>query len=111
MRGFDLRERVARCGRRASGFMDARDVMEFEARVKEASFGVGSGVVIAVILLDAALSEVREGKPLVRCTILGEISDWYMRRKMFACIIPSQKGLIKFQLSDMRKRHQIFLRC
>lgn len=75
MRGFDLRERVARCGRRASGFKDARDVMEFEARVKETSFGVGSGVVIVVISLDAALSEVREGKPLVRCTILGDISD------------------------------------
>lgn len=109
MRGFDLRERVARCGRRASGFMDARDVMEFEARVKETRFGVGSGVVIAVISLDAALSEVREGKLLVRCTILGDISDWYMKREKFACIIPSQKGLIKFQLSDIRKGHQIFL--
>lgn len=109
MSGFDLRERVARCGRRASGFMDARDVMEFEARVKEARFGVGSGVVIAVISLDAALSEVKEGKLLARYTILGDISDWYMIRKKFACIIPSQKGLIKFQLSDVRKRHQTFL--
>lgn len=89
--------------------MDARDVMKFEARVKEARFGVGSGVVIAVISLAAALSEVREGKPLVRCAILGDISDCYMRRKKFACIIPSQKGLIKFQLSDIRKRHSIFL--
>lgn len=108
MRGFDLKERVARCGRRASGFMDARDVMEFEARFKEVRFGVGSGVVMAVISLDAALSEVREGKLLVSCTILEDISDWYMKREKVACIIPRQKSLIKFQLSDIRKRQQIF---
>lgn len=69
MRGLDLSERVARCGRKASGFMDAREVMEFEARVREVRFGVGSGVVIAVISLQAALSEIRDGKLLVRSTI------------------------------------------
>lgn len=109
MRGLDLRERVARCGRRASGFMDAREVMQFEARIKEVSFGVGSGVVIAVISLEAALSEVRDGKLLVRSTILRDISDWYKKREKSACIIPRQKGLIKFELSDIRKRHQVFL--
>ena len=109
MRGFDLRERIERCGRRASGFMDARDVMEFEARFKEARFGVGGGAVIAVISLDAALSEIREGNLFVRCTILGDISESYMKREKSACIIPRHKGLIKFQLSDIRKRHKIFL--
>ncbi len=73
-RGLDRRVRVARYGRMARDLKDARVVNKFEERFRDVRLGVASVVVMVVISLEATESEVREGKFLVKSTILKEIS-------------------------------------